>query len=76
MGISSRARPARRTSRATSLMALPPRLLWAQKRSHSVRRQGEPPRAASSLPYGRHTAVLLSAKDLLCRSSPRNSSSP
>lgn len=36
MEISSRARPARQKSRATSLMVLPPRLLWTRKRSHST----------------------------------------
>lgn len=53
MGISSRARPARQNSRATSLMVLPPRLLWTQGKSLKISPRAELLRAASSFPADR-----------------------
>lgn len=47
--ISSRARPARQKSRATSLMVLPPILLWTEEVTHSTmppqRKRSEVPAA-------------------------------
>lgn len=63
MEISSRARPARQKSRATSLMVLPPRLLQTKGKSLNCAPRDELVRVTSSLPY-RQVSPVASNKDL------------
>lgn len=65
MGISSRARPARQKSRATSLMALPPILLQTEEKSLHHAARLELLRAASSVLYRQSSAVLCTTKQSL-----------
>lgn len=66
--ISSRARPARQKSRATSLMVLPPILLWTEG-SHSLHHAttGKSLRGASSTPYRQASAILSMMGFSVCR---------